>query len=179
MKKKILVARVNNTDKKDTQVKANASLDNSWMTSANCLDTVQAIPVTNGEGLPIMDEHGNLTYKKKPVDFFSDDPIEVKIAQNICADCPVRQQCAQFALDNHTVEGVWSGADSQTLREVQGVDEFYQPFSYKKATICIVCETKEHLQVTERRRSKTKIRCNGCGTEWYTKKLLGKRLENW
>lgn len=156
-----------------------APKDTNWMSSANCLDTVQATPVTTGAGLPVMDANGVLTFNKKPVDFFSDKQNVVDIAKDICASCPVRQQCVQFALDNHTVDGIWGGATGEDLREVQGVDEFYMPFSYKKATRCLVCNTKDHLEVTERRRSKTKVRCNGCGTEWYTKKLLGKRLENW
>lgn len=149
------------------------------MDSANCLDTVQPTPVTSGDGLPIMDANGILTFSKNPVNFFSDETESTEKALEICAACPVRQKCIQFALDNHVVDGVWGGATEEDLREVQGVDEFYQPFSYKKSTRCLFCQSKDNLVVTERRRSKTKIKCTECNTEWYTKKLLGKRLENW
>jgi len=38
--------------------------------------------------------------------FFTNRP---QAAKNVCADCPVVQQCAQFALADAGLEGVWGG----------------------------------------------------------------------
>ncbi len=45
----------------------------------------------------------------EPALFFSDDMQVVATAKDICAACPVRQQCLAAALDRREPHGVWGG----------------------------------------------------------------------
>lgn len=45
-----------------------------------------------------------------------------QLAKDICSDCPLINQCAEFALKNHIQDGVWGGmseADRRLLRKNQ------------------------------------------------------------
>jgi WhiB family transcriptional regulator, redox-sensing transcriptional regulator len=44
-----------------------------------------------------------------PALFFPSDGIGVEIAQRVCADCPVRAECLEYALANRIEHGVWGG----------------------------------------------------------------------
>lgn len=44
---------------------------------------------------------------------------DVQEAKSICRDCPIKQECGDYALDNAPVEGIWGGmtlADRQLIR---------------------------------------------------------------
>jgi len=45
----------------------------------------------------------------EPATFFPSDGIGVEIAQRVCADCPVRAECLEYALENRIEHGVWGG----------------------------------------------------------------------
>ena len=46
----------------------------------------------------------------------SDD--EAEEAKGICAACPVRQACLEFALANRERDGVWGGATERERRRI-------------------------------------------------------------
>ena len=48
--------------------------------------------------------------------FFREDRIGVEVAKRICANCPVRRQCLEYALANRIVRGVWGGASERERR---------------------------------------------------------------
>jgi WhiB family transcriptional regulator, redox-sensing transcriptional regulator len=51
------------------------------------------------------------------VDFFPNDGAGVAAAQKVCANCPVRRPCLEFALDLAITHGVWGGtSDRQRQR---------------------------------------------------------------
>lgn len=55
------------------------------------------------------------------VDFFPEVGFNkmVKVALAVCAKCPVRERCLQFALDNKIEHGIWGGktaANRSTIR---------------------------------------------------------------
>ena len=41
--------------------------------------------------------------------FFPASEAQAGAAKEICASCPVREECLQFALDTRPADGVWGG----------------------------------------------------------------------
>ncbi len=50
-----------------------------------------------------------------PEPFYAEDREGVRTALAVCAGCPVRDDCLDFALDNSEIYGVWGGT-SENLR---------------------------------------------------------------
>lgn len=48
--------------------------------------------------------------------FFSAVPADVELAKSVCAGCPVRDRCEDFALKTGVRDGVWAGLDENELR---------------------------------------------------------------
>jgi WhiB family transcriptional regulator, redox-sensing transcriptional regulator len=43
-------------------------------------------------------------------------------AKAVCAQCPVRRECLEWALDTHQPHGVWGGLDEQERERLLGLD---------------------------------------------------------
>ncbi len=50
--------------------------------------------------------------------FFPSDGMGVIVAQRVCADCPVSNECLEYALENHIDHGVWGGASERERRRI-------------------------------------------------------------
>ena len=50
--------------------------------------------------------------------FFPSDGVGVEVARRICATCPVRTPCLEYALRNHIAHGVWGGASERERRRI-------------------------------------------------------------
>ena len=50
--------------------------------------------------------------------FFPSDGVGVEVARRICASCPVKQPCLEYALRHHIVHGVWGGASERERRRI-------------------------------------------------------------
>ena len=53
-----------------------------------------------------------------PALFFPSDGIGVQVAQRICAECPAKAECLEYALDNRVDHGVWGGASERERRRL-------------------------------------------------------------
>ncbi|ACU53296.1 transcription factor WhiB [Acidimicrobium ferrooxidans DSM 10331] len=53
-----------------------------------------------------------------PEFFFPTDGAGVVQARRVCAQCNVREQCLQFALDHRIDHGVWGGASERARRRL-------------------------------------------------------------
>ncbi len=53
-----------------------------------------------------------------PETFFPSDGVGVEIARRICADCPVKLACLEYALYNRIEHGVWGGASERERRRI-------------------------------------------------------------
>ena len=51
--------------------------------------------------------------------FFPSDGVGVLHAQKICAECPVADECLEYALAHHISHGVWGGASERQRRRLQ------------------------------------------------------------
>lgn len=55
---------------------------------------------------------------KPPSLFFPSDGVGVDHARRICADCPVKTQCLEYALANRIDHGVWGGTSERERRRI-------------------------------------------------------------
>ena len=53
-----------------------------------------------------------------PSTFFPSDGVGVDVARRICADCPVKARCLEYALENHIDHGVWGGCSERERRRI-------------------------------------------------------------
>lgn len=53
-----------------------------------------------------------------PDTFFPSDGVGVDVARAICAGCPVKATCLDYALDNHIDHGVWGAASERERRRI-------------------------------------------------------------
>jgi WhiB family redox-sensing transcriptional regulator len=59
-----------------------------------------------------------LCRSEPPSRFFPSDGVGVDIARRICAQCPVRQACLEYALTNRIDHGVWGGCSERERRRI-------------------------------------------------------------
>jgi WhiB family redox-sensing transcriptional regulator len=50
--------------------------------------------------------------------FFPSDGLGVQEAQRICAECPVTEECVEYALVNRIDHGVWGGRSERERRRL-------------------------------------------------------------
>lgn len=52
--------------------------------------------------------------------FFADatNLVDTKLAKSVCAECRVKDQCLQYALENRMEHGVWGGLSVQERRSL-------------------------------------------------------------
>jgi WhiB family redox-sensing transcriptional regulator len=50
--------------------------------------------------------------------FFPSDGVGVEVARRICAECPVREPCLEYALFHRIDNGVWGGASERERRRI-------------------------------------------------------------
>jgi WhiB family transcriptional regulator, redox-sensing transcriptional regulator len=53
-----------------------------------------------------------------PEVFFPSDGVGVTLAQRICATCPVREPCLEYALENRIDHGVWGATSERERRRI-------------------------------------------------------------
>ena len=53
-----------------------------------------------------------------PSVFFPSDGVGVDAARKICADCPVKAPCLEYALLNRVDHGVWGGTSERERRRI-------------------------------------------------------------
>ena len=60
---------------------------------------------------------GNCAHES-PARFFPSDGVGVEIARRICATCPVKVPCLEYALVNRIDHGVWGGCSERERRRI-------------------------------------------------------------
>lgn len=53
-----------------------------------------------------------------PSAFFPSDGVGVDIARSICAECPVKAECLEYALVQRIDHGVWGGCSERERRRL-------------------------------------------------------------
>ena len=68
-------------------------MDTEWMRRGNCRD-------------------------EPPSRFFPSDGAGVDAARQLCATCPVKEPCLEYALRNRIDHGVWGGTSERERRRI-------------------------------------------------------------
>jgi WhiB family redox-sensing transcriptional regulator len=68
-----------------------------------------------------------LCAEKPPSLFFPSDGVGVDVARKICAECPVKVTCLEYALDNRIDHGVWGGTSERERRRLIKARHGVQP----------------------------------------------------
>ena len=68
-------------------------MDTTWMAEGNCAD-------------------------RHPSLFFPSDGVGVEVARRICADCPQKERCLEYALTHRIDHGVWGGTSERERRRI-------------------------------------------------------------
>lgn len=68
-------------------------MSTNWMSKGNCAD-------------------------RPPSEFFPSDGVGVDRARKVCATCPVKEVCLEYALVNRIDHGVWGGASERERRRI-------------------------------------------------------------
>jgi WhiB family transcriptional regulator, redox-sensing transcriptional regulator len=55
---------------------------------------------------------------EKPAVFFPSDGVGVEFARRICAGCPVKEPCLEYALEQRIDHGVWGGCSERERRRI-------------------------------------------------------------
>ena len=55
---------------------------------------------------------------ESPSVFFPSDGVGVEVARRVCASCPVKGDCLEYALANGIDHGVWGGASERERRRI-------------------------------------------------------------
>ncbi|MBI2798604.1 WhiB family transcriptional regulator [Candidatus Saccharibacteria bacterium] len=53
-----------------------------------------------------------------PAKFFPSDGVGVEIAKRVCATCPVKDPCLEYALEHHLDHGVWGATSERQRRRI-------------------------------------------------------------
>lgn len=56
--------------------------------------------------------------ERAPHEFFPSDGVGVDEARKVCAECPVRVECLEYALTYRIDHGVWGGASERERRRI-------------------------------------------------------------
>jgi len=99
-----------------------------------------------------------------------DDVDYTSEAKQICAQCPVRRQCLQYALDNEERFGVWGGSDETSRRWALSIDQYGKPIQRIRGMKCPYC-SGTNLKTISKERTKTHIQCGTCQLAWWSRKL--------
>lgn len=68
-------------------------MDTSWMARGNCAE-------------------------QPPATFFPSDGVGVEAARKVCATCPVKEPCLEYALEQRIDHGVWGGCSERERRRI-------------------------------------------------------------
>lgn len=101
------------------------------------------------------------------MDWSSTDASEKYACRAVCkSECPVRQQCLQFALDNKFIHGIWGGVDDYEIRRALSVSSMGAPSERDRPPRCPYCLSRKIDIATTKTRKGYRTVCTQCNLEW-------------
>ena len=81
----------------------------------------------HSELLMAIDAVGEVPCQRLPEVFFPEDLPEPEVrteaeaaAKRLCADCPIRNLCASYAVETGQAWGIWGGLNAEEIRALRG-----------------------------------------------------------
>ncbi|HEV7524890.1 MAG TPA: WhiB family transcriptional regulator [Acidimicrobiia bacterium] len=75
--------------------------------------------LTEGDLAPAWQQFAECVHHSGTVDFFPARGESVRDAKAVCARCPVRDECLEFALRLKVAHGVWGGLSERERRTLR------------------------------------------------------------
>lgn len=109
--------------------------------------------------------------------FFANKPSQQWEAKKLCSICPVRLECAKWALDNKQLWGIWGGLDYNEIRRTLSVNWEGQEMRHKRFPLCPGCKAKTKYLKTAtidrpdggRWSTMRVVRCDACHFTWQSR----------
>ena len=109
--------------------------------------------------------------------FFANKPSQQWEAKKLCNSCPVKRDCARWALDTKQIWGIWGGLDSKEIRRTLSVNWDGQEMRHKRFPLCPGCKSKTDSLRTAtidrpdggRWATMRVVRCNNCQFTWQSR----------
>ena len=80
-------------------------------------DVVDEVSIVNEYQIAKWMQRGNCA-DEPPSRFFPSDGVGVEVARRICANCPVKEPCLEYALEHRIEHGVWGGCSERERRRI-------------------------------------------------------------
>ena len=80
--------------------------------------TITRVQVEQGRGMEADWMARGKCWDMDPAIFFPSDGMGVEAAQRICAECPVKATCLEYALTNRLAHGVWGGTSERERQRI-------------------------------------------------------------
>lgn len=109
--------------------------------------------------------------------FFSTKNNDIFSAKLMCDVCPVRKECAKWALENKQLNGVWGGLSEKEIKRTLSVNWEGQEIRRKRFPKCPGCKTGTYDLVTKtvqrpaggRWATMRMVECTECNFEWQSR----------
>ena len=109
--------------------------------------------------------------------FFSNKNNDIVSAKLMCDVCPVRKECAKWALENKQINGVWGGLNEDEIRRTLSVNWEGQEIRRKRFPKCPGCATGTEDLITKtvnrpnggRWATMRMVECTECSFEWQSR----------
>lgn len=76
--------------------------------------------------------------------FFSQSDSDRNEAKGICASCPVRKECLQWALEHKQLWGIWGGRDELEIRRTLSVSYLGEEVRRRRPPNCPYCGARPY-----------------------------------
>lgn len=116
----------------------------------NLLESLRMLALEDGS--PLEWQKDALCNQTDPEAFFPDREDGGKMAKKVCAGCPVKQDCFDYAVSNNEEFGIWGGVDFSTRKYTRRIKQGENNDSrYKgKRTSTVTVRASEFTRLAEK-----------------------------